>query len=96
MALTTEPGLIHVIGREGNRRDAILTCGICGTRTEMHFYEDPGEPELDGALLWMFHFDKCEKAHRKDPSGLRLLWDVPGRPTENLELDPESRRLRQK
>lgn len=96
MPSNVEAGLILVVGREGNRRDAILTCALCGTRMDMHFYEDPGEPHLDGPLLWLFHFDNCDKAKRKEPIGLRLVWDVPGRPTENLELDTTSHRLTRK
>jgi hypothetical protein len=96
MAHDTEPGLIQVLTREGNRRDAKLSCALCGAVVPMHFYEAPGEPELDGALLWMFHYDKCPNAKREEPIGLRLMWDVPGKDTENLELDPKARVLRKR
>lgn len=92
MALTTPPGLIQVIGREVNRRDALLTCGLCGGGGQIHFYESPGEPEL-GHMLMVFHYDNCPKADKKIPVGLRLMWDVPGRPTENLKLDLETGQL---
>ena len=88
----TQPGLIQVLGREVNRRDALLTCGLCGSRVQIHFYEPPGEPLLDGRLLWAFHFDKCPNVSG-EPIGLRLMWDIPGRPTENLTLDPKTHQL---
>lgn len=91
--MNTPPGLIQVLGRDVNRRDALLTCGLCGARVQMHFYESPGEPLLDGPLLWIFHFDKCPKVKAGEPIGLRLMWDVPGRPTEDLKLDPETHQL---
>lgn len=96
MAAGTEPSLLQVINREGSRRDAILVCALCDTRTSLHFYEPPGTPVLDGSLLWMFHFDKCPVVNSDSPIGLRLMWDVPGRDTENLELDPKSRKLKPK
>jgi hypothetical protein len=87
------PGLIQVFGREVNRRDAVLTCALCGAHLAIHFYEPPGEPLLDGALLWAFHFDNCPNVKSGEPIGLRLMWDIPGRVTENMILDPDTHQL---
>ena len=93
MAWNTVPTLVQVLGREVNRRDALLTCGLCGARVGMHFYEGDGEPKLDGTLLWMFHFDSCPNVSADEPVSLRLLWDEAGRPTEDLRLYPQTRQL---
>jgi hypothetical protein len=59
----------------------------------MHFYEAPGNPKLDGTLLCLFHYDTCEPAKAENVVELRLMWDLPGRPTETLEFHPVTRRL---
>lgn len=92
--MNTPPGLIHVLGREVNRRDALLTCALCAARIQIHFYEPPGDPLLDGPLLWLYHFEKCPGVKADETIGLRLVWDLPGRSTENLTLDPQTRRLK--
>lgn len=68
---------ITVVGREGNRRDAMIGCGSCGTQfVPMHFYEAPGSPTLDGALLWVFHYKYCSAVtENSEPITVRLGWD---------------------
>lgn len=94
MSSQTSPSLLQIVGREVNRRDARLMCHLCGATVPVHFYEGTGEPKLDGPLLWMFHYEKCPRVNEDEPIGLRLMWsDEPGRETENLVLDPRSRKL---
>lgn len=72
-----ETTFITVVAREGNRRDAMISCGSCGTQfVPMHFYEAPGSPELDGAMLWIFHYNNCSGVpENSEPITVRLGWD---------------------
>ncbi|MCU1246163.1 MAG: hypothetical protein JWN02_2073, partial [Acidobacteria bacterium] len=92
VSFKTSPSLLQVVGREVNRRDAKLVCHLCETRTELHFYEGDGEPKLDGPLLWTVHYGKCSGVKDEQPIGLRLMWND-GRETENLVLNPSTRKL---
>jgi hypothetical protein len=86
--------LITVTGREGNRRDALISCGVCGESfIPLYFYEPPGRPLLDGALLWVSHYNKCLSLLEEDIM-IQLSWDD-ARSTDTLIFSPATRTLRQ-
>ncbi|MGI8727918.1 MAG: PIN-like domain-containing protein, partial [Solirubrobacterales bacterium] len=52
--------LLQVIAQQGNRRDAVLTCGYCGQgEIPLHFYEGDGTPKL-ADVLGFFHYWNCQ------------------------------------
>jgi hypothetical protein len=91
---TTDTTFITVVGREGNRRDAMIGCGLCGKQfVPMHFYEAPGTPTLDGGLLWIFHYEHCVSvSENRDPITVRLGWDD-NRAPEIFVFAPATRTL---
>ena len=95
MGQLVQPGLLQVVARDGNRRDAVLVCGLCDARASVSFHEGEATNRLDGGLLWLEHYSKCAGVDGSEPIGIRLMWDD-GRETENLELDPNTRQLRRK
>jgi hypothetical protein len=59
----------------------------------MHFYEAPGSPKLDGAMLWIFHYDHCSAvSESSEPITVRLGWDD-GRAAEIFSFAPATRTL---
>ena len=86
--------LVTVVARDGNRRDAVISCGACGRNfVPMHFYEAPGEPLLDGAMLWIFHYAHYPAVSEHNrPITVRLAWDD-GRAAEVFRFTPETRAL---
>jgi hypothetical protein len=73
-------GLIDIAGEEGNRRDALLTCGYCGEGPiPIHFYEGEGIPKLLD-VLGLFHYWKC-KGIADRPAVLIMV----ARPNRELE-----------
>ncbi|MGZ5440761.1 MAG: PIN domain-containing protein [Thermoanaerobaculia bacterium] len=66
-------GLVVVVGYEGNRRDAVLTCGFCHqSDIQMHFYEGDGTPQLS-EVLGIFHYWNCPAYKKGTPVQLRVL-----------------------
>jgi hypothetical protein len=49
---------IKIEAQVSNRREAILSCGLCHGQVGIHFYEGDGEPKLND-VLGLFHYDKC-------------------------------------
>lgn len=93
MAIEAQLSLVQVFGREDNRRDAKLTCALCGKWfQEIHFYEGSGEPKFSGPLLWAFHYGECPAVEPHRPIDIRLAWDD-GRKSETYRLHPSTRKL---
>ena len=66
-------GLLQVLGAEGNRRDAVLTCGFCHqSDIGFYFYEGDGTPRLS-EVLGFFHYWDCPAYEKGTPVHLMIL-----------------------
>lgn len=86
--------LITVHARSENKREATIWCGACGYRgIPLVFYERAGLADLDGARLWISHYDRCRNLPGAEDMTIILGWDD-GRPNDTYVFSPATRMLR--
>jgi hypothetical protein len=85
---------VMVHGRDGNRRDGSLLCGLCGTGTDIHFYEGDGVPKLGEALMTHYNRRSCKDMPADAMTNLRVEFENGAEPQSFL-YDVRSRTLRE-